>query len=412
MVEGESHPGPDSVSLRSCLLRNASIWRVLTIGMLAIPLTAGAAHAAATKDTAAALQQVEAALNQKRLAAAAAAQAATGVKNDLGKLQQRLREAAAAESKRQDAIDALTVELETLQIETAAARADLVATGKSESGALGVMVRLAHTPPAIWWLNDGVSLDQERRMLLLRAAIRGLDTRAAQLREKLIKAERLQARLTLKQQKLADAKAALMEQETQLNDLIVERQKLAATHLAERGTLLRDAEKLAANAADLHILLDKMAQQQRKNRLQRKADPERVPTDLLLPVSGHVKQGFGTLDSYGVKSRGATLTATPGSRIIAPWAGKVVFAGPFKGYGTILILQHEGDYHSLLAGFGRIDVRVGQTMTAGEPVGVMAAAKQGNVAELYFELRHDGDTVDPLTVRADRAPLRVNLSGH
>ncbi|MEQ1653701.1 MAG: peptidoglycan DD-metalloendopeptidase family protein, partial [Hyphomicrobium sp.] len=122
----------------------------------------------------------------------------------------------------------------------------------------------------------------------------------------------------------------------------------------------------------------------------------------ILPVSGRVKQEYGALDGYGVKSRGATLTALPGSRIIAPWSGKVVFAGPFKGYGAILILQHAGDYHSLLAGFGRIDVSVGQTVTAGEPVGVMAAAKQGNWAELYFELRRDGDTVDPLAVSVAR----------
>ena len=380
----------------------APILRIMSAVVFAVGMVSGGAWALERNDAAAELHQVESTLRQKRTAAEVAARAATQAKQELGKLQRQLRDAAAAEAKRQDAIDELTVELETLQVETAIARSDLVTTGKTESGALGVMLRLAHTPPAIWWLNDGVSLDQERRMLLLRAAIRGLDTRAAQLRDKLFKAEKLQARLTAKQQKLANAKADLLEQKEQLNALIVARQKLASAQLAQRGALLKEAEKLAANAADLHALLDRMARKKGKNRLNHKGRSETVQTDLVLPVSGRVKQDYGALDGYGVKSRGATLTASPGSRIIAPWSGKVVFAGPFKGYGAILILQHAGDYHSLLAGFGRIDVRVGQSVTAGEPVGVMAAAKQGNWAELYFELRRDGDTVDPLAVSVAR----------
>ena len=362
----------------------------------------GMVWAADGRNAAAELRQIETALQQKKNAAATAARAALDAKQDMGKLQLRLREAAAAEAKRQDAIDNLTVELETLLVETAAARADLRATGKSESGALGVMLRLARTPPTIWWLNDGVSLDQERRMLLLRAAIGGLDARAGLLREKLVKAEKLQTRLEAKQRKLAEAKADLLEQKEQLNALIIERQKFATQNLAQRSAFLKEAEKLAANAADIHALLDKMARKTGKNRLNRNGQTRTTQSDLILPVSGRVKQEFGSLDGFGVKSRGATLAALPGSRIIAPWAGKVVFAGPFKGYGTILILQHAGDYHSLLAGFGRIDVRVGQSVTAGEPVGVMAAAKQGNWAELYFELRRDGDTVDPLAVSVAR----------
>ncbi|MGB4102074.1 MAG: peptidoglycan DD-metalloendopeptidase family protein [Alphaproteobacteria bacterium] len=375
-----------------------SFLRAALAVLLACGSAPGVVLAADSKNTATTLQHVEAALRQKQTAAALAARAATDAKQEMEKLQRQLRDAAAAEAKRQDAIDDLTIELETLLVETAAARADLAATGKMESRALGVMLRLAHTPPTLWWLNDGISLDQERRMLLLRAAIRGLDHRAILLREKLLKAEKLQVRLEAKQRKLADAKADLLAQKEQLNALIAARQKVAAQHTVQRGALLKEAERLAASAADLHALLDKMARKKGKNRLNRQGPPEMAQGDLVLPVSGRVKQEFGALDSYGVKSRGTTLMALPGSRIVGPWAGKVVFAGPFKGYGAILILQHAGDYHSLLAGFGRIDVRVGQTVTAGEPVGIMAAAKKGNWAELYFELRRDGDTVNPLSV--------------
>jgi septal ring factor EnvC (AmiA/AmiB activator) len=74
--------------------------------------------------------------------------------------------------------------------------------------------------------------------------------------------------------------------------------------------------------------------------------------------------------------------------------GKVVFAGPFRGYGQILILQHAGGYHSFLAGFGRIDAEMGQDVAKGEPLGVLPA-KNGTKPELYFEWRRNNEAVDP-----------------
>ena len=72
-----------------------------------------------------------------------------------------------------------------------------------------------------------------------------------------------------------------------------------------------------------------------------------------------------------------------------------MFAGPFKGYGQLLIIAHGGGYHSLLAGFGRIDRAVGQFVLAGEPVGLMAT-ETSEKPILYLELRRKGDPVNPL----------------
>jgi septal ring factor EnvC (AmiA/AmiB activator) len=80
--------------------------------------------------------------------------------------------------------------------------------------------------------------------------------------------------------------------------------------------------------------------------------------------------------------------------VVAPFDGKVLFAGPFKGYGQILIIGHGDGYHSLLAGLDRVDESVGQWLVAGEPVGVMSQSSQK--PRLYLELRHDGQPINPL----------------
>ena len=81
--------------------------------------------------------------------------------------------------------------------------------------------------------------------------------------------------------------------------------------------------------------------------------------------------------------------------MVAPYDGQVVYAGPFRGYGQILIIEHGESYHTLLAGIERIDAVEGQWVLAGEPVGTME--RQGTeLPKLYLELRHAGQPINPL----------------
>ena len=73
----------------------------------------------------------------------------------------------------------------------------------------------------------------------------------------------------------------------------------------------------------------------------------------------------------GTKSEGILFETLPGAQVVAPHDGQVVFRGPFRSYGELLIIEHRDGYHTLLAGLGRTDVVVGQWVLAGEPVGVM-----------------------------------------
>ena len=125
---------------------------------------------------------------------------------------------------------------------------------------------------------------------------------------------------------------------------------------------------------------------------------------LPFPVTGSLTGKYGaaaqTPGEAGLLAKGITITSRAGAQVVAPFDGIVAFAGPFRGYGQLLIIEHSEGYHTLLAGMGHIDARVGQRVLAGEPVGVM---ENEGAPTLYVELRRDGQPINPLPWLADRA---------
>jgi septal ring factor EnvC (AmiA/AmiB activator) len=117
------------------------------------------------------------------------------------------------------------------------------------------------------------------------------------------------------------------------------------------------------------------------------------PMPYLLPVTGRTIVGFGASAAQGAEpSRGLTLAPRPSAQVVAPAAGRVAFAGPYRGYGRIVIIEHAGGWTSLVTGLARTDVEVGEPLVAGAPLGVAAAS----TPEVILELRRDGEPVNPL----------------
>jgi septal ring factor EnvC (AmiA/AmiB activator) len=115
------------------------------------------------------------------------------------------------------------------------------------------------------------------------------------------------------------------------------------------------------------------------------------------PVIGVVVRGWGE-QTDGGPATGLSYHAPPGAHVISPCGGRVVFAATFRSYGLLLIIDCGGGYHIVLAGFQRLDVKLGQSLLAGEPVGVMPDFEPGTTTQrpaLYVELRHDGAPVNP-----------------
>ena len=122
------------------------------------------------------------------------------------------------------------------------------------------------------------------------------------------------------------------------------------------------------------------------------------------PVSGKVLYGFGETTSAGRKSSGLAMASRPNARVRSPTDGWIVYAGPFRSYGQILILNAGEGYHMVLSGLAEVNVETGRFVLAGEPIGRMGLVRfaavmpldlGSNKPVLTVELRKDGKSIDP-----------------
>jgi murein hydrolase activator len=123
---------------------------------------------------------------------------------------------------------------------------------------------------------------------------------------------------------------------------------------------------------------------------------------LPLPAQGRQVLGFGEKTQYGGQSKGLVLETRQGAQVTSPCDGWIVYAGEFRSYGQLLIINAGGGYHVLLAGLSQIDVQPGQFVLGAEPVGTMSGwaqqtqpAAANSAPVLYVEFRKDGTPIDP-----------------
>jgi murein hydrolase activator len=124
---------------------------------------------------------------------------------------------------------------------------------------------------------------------------------------------------------------------------------------------------------------------------------------LAFPVNGPRIRDFGGSDGVGGVEKGISLATRAGAQVTTPCDGWVVYAGPFRSYGQLLILNAGGGYHVLIAGMERISVNIGQFVLTGEPVATMGSTSQvasilaatASQPVLYVEFRKDGTPIDP-----------------
>ena len=182
------------------------------------------------------------------------------------------------------------------------------------------------------------------------------------------------------------------------------------THYAQNAAAIDDLSRHAQSMQDFMNRLTRA--QQREEKAETSSPPSPAKTlpaparpyawsmpragQPQLPVPGAVLIGFGQADRFGARSLGLTLQATPNALVTAPMGGVVRFAGTFKNYGRLVILEHEDGYISLLGGFASVDAPIGQSLAAGEPVGKLPnISSRGGPPTLYYELRYQGRPVDP-----------------
>ncbi len=325
--------------------------------------------------------------------------------------------------------------------------------------ALMALERLALRPADALTLNPLSPDDAVRTAILLRAALPNIKQSTAALQTDLAELYRVRAQVTEQREQAAATTAGLIEKrrrmEVTLEQKAAQQQKIAL----RSDEVSARTKKLAQEAEDLRALFAKLAEEkERRDAAERKIAQEKAaaekaaaedrakaeakaqaakptpqskgaetqtarlapnpsPSDevavtrsfgkargtLPYPVAGTLSAKFGEAadptDSSGLRTKGITIKAAAGSQVVAPFDGIIAFAGPFRGYGQLLIIEHSEGYHTLLAGLGRIDGEVGQRVLAGEPLGVMDGAA---ASSLYVELRREGQPINPLPWLADR----------
>ncbi len=402
-------------------------WPVL-LSFLALLLAAAAPAPppAADGDAARArdrLARIESELAERARRQGELADAAAAAGREAEALSRRLVAVAAEVQRQEERVQALGLKVETLGEMLAEEEARLARRRAQMAHILAALVRLSRRPPALALLRPGEADAAITSALVLRDLTPRLAAEARAIAEQVRQIKALRADLAAQRARLGADLAALGARRAELDALRAEREAERRRLLGAAASEATAMKELAAKARTLEDLLAALdAERARRLRAAREAarrlgsnaaiaavPPTSAPFasargTLPLPVRGRLVKGFGD-ESEGLHERGITIAALPGAQVVAPYDGRVVFAGPFRGYGQLLIIAHGGGYHTLLAGMERIYATVGQWVLAGEPVGVMAAGdtraaavseKTATAPRLYVELRQGGEPVDPL----------------
>ncbi len=295
------------------------------------------------------------------------------------------------------------------------------------SNVLIALQRLSRMPPEAVVAYPSTPSNLVRTAILLKSTVPRIEEKATRLREDLNDLEESRKLIEDRRKIVATAARALISRRQELDQIFEQKSLVRKQALAARQVEAARIDKLSREANDLRDLFDQLeterreiaAQEERikqyqsskeaartmprplvpRGALASKAPFETQPISgarglLTYPAIGPVTGRYGQRIRRGARRKGIDIETRAGAQVVAPYNGKIVFAGDFRGYGQLLIIEHGEGYHSLLAGMSRIDGNVGQWLLSGEPVGVMGSPGTENPT-LYMELRKNGRSIDP-----------------
>lgn len=386
-------------------------------------------------DPGARLQEVDRALEEGRREKEASQRKAEALATEMAALRRDLIAAAATTQSHEAEVAGLEAKLAILDRDEAAKTARL-ATGRHQfDQALMALQRIARHPPEALIVQPTDAAGIVRSAILLRAAVPEIERRSETLRAELAEIGAIRTAAAQRRTELASATNQLRTERQRLDALIGRKATLKRQADAEAQAAQQRVEALVREARDLQDLLARIEAESRRQQAEREVraaeerarkekeqkqlaartpapkaptaqtqppaeNGEQVPITkargrLPFPVIGQIVGRYGQTTDAGLTRKGLSIETRSGAQVVTPYDGLVMFAGQFRGYGQILILEHGEGYHTLLAGLGRITAAPGQWLAAGEPVGVMEKSDRGE-SVLYIELRRNGQPINPL----------------
>ena len=384
------------------------------------------------------LQKTQRALQKAREKAKTLQDKAAGLEQDIVRIRGGLVAAARVIQHQETRLAEITDRIETLN----ASQVRIHETFKHRRRQLGVVLsalqRMARNPPESLVVRPAPPADMVRSAILLRAMLPRLEEEAKDLSDDLDalvaarreaeeqrwefdqemaklegqrvvlqrllgRKSRMRRRTVSETDRATQQAMQLSEQAESLRDLVNQLDSLRAKPEVTAALTAKGQRRESEQVAALRLSPKSPATARASEQLRANTPPPGYsgrPFDTLkgavsYPAVGRLASRYGQPIAKGRTQKGLTLETAKSAQVIAPYEGKVAFSGPFRGYGELLILQHIGGYHTLLAGMARIDVAVGQWVITGEPVGVMGRDVTRKPA-LYWEIRLKGQPINPL----------------
>ncbi len=346
----------------------------------------------------------------------------------------------------EEKVSTMEKELLRLQKELQTAEESFLSEDENLIGTVYALQNLALKPTEALFVQPLTPVEIIRSAMLLRETVPFLAEEAAGIRERLDAIAAKKRKIERQVASISRNKQKLEKEHRQMQQLIRKKAKIRSRLEDKSAATRKKIEQLAAQAKDIKELLVKLekekelrrrqererleklrrereeleryraeqeakavsARREKEKREQAKSDDliksqiayikdvgqnfERAKGKLSRPARGPVVVAYGQETAKGVSSKGISIKTRSEAQVVSPFDGTVIFAGPFRGYGNIIIIEHGEHYMSLLAGLNGIYCEVGQMLLAGEPVGQMPESGEAN---LYVELRKDSRPIDP-----------------
>ena len=380
-------------------------------------ICAGVALAAPTQDD---LRRIEDQLRKERRTQQEAERKASELAGEIKNVQKQMVRSAKAVQEKEDLLEKLKSQLESLQQQEDILKTNLALSDKQMVEVVTALQTLALRPDEVVLLEPQSPIMHLRSRMMLNYALPVVKSMNEQFLKDLSTLSETKSKIEEQANRVKTTQAQLNERATQMNKLIRQKALLQAQYDATHRQSKKKVISLANQAKDLKELLDKLEAEKKRRAAElarQKAEEEkrraqnqyeetpapkpisRLPKgsfkkakgSLSYPVRGKIVEKFNDITNAGLHAKGITIETRGGSTVISPYNGVVLFSGPFKSYGQLLIIDNGDDYLTLLAGLENINVSEGQEVLAGEPVGQL----KSGMGRLYMEIRQSGQAIDP-----------------
>jgi septal ring factor EnvC (AmiA/AmiB activator) len=368
------------------------------------------------------LETLQEQIEQQKAAEARIAQEIAAAIEEQDSVAEKLAAIAASIQAQEALVAASEAELRKLGQERVTILAELGEKQDALSELLAGLQRLEQNPPPALVVEPGDILAALRGAMLMGTLVPQLRGEAEALAQRLDQLAEIEATIKARQEDVAREVTALAARRAELDTLVDQKKALVNQSSAALAEEKKRTAELASRARSLKQLLASLAEERkraeaeaaRQQELERQRQEEaartpRIPFTeaqgkLSFPAQGEIVRRYGEPDGLGRETQGVMIATRAGAQVTTPADGKVEFAGPFRSYGQVVILNPGGGYRLLLAGMDKVTADVGEFLRAGEPVGEMGTGPAsvtlfGEVVQdgrpvLYIEFRNSTEAID------------------